>query len=88
MAMGAIPLSAGRETTSDLIANDTLALVQHPAWCDRLRTDRVLTEAAVVSRARSRRPAPVAAWLRRVNGGLIRRWPVQPGAPRSAGPQS
>ena len=47
MAMVAILLSAGHETTTNLIGNGTLALLQHPAECDRLRADRGLTEAAV-----------------------------------------
>ena len=47
MAMVAILLSAGHETTTNLIANGTLALLQHPAECDLLRADRGLTEAAV-----------------------------------------
>ncbi len=47
MAMVAILLSAGHETTSNLIANGTLALLQHPAECDRLRADQGLMEAAV-----------------------------------------
>lgn len=47
MAMVAILLSAGHETTTNLIGNGTLALMQHPAERERLQADPGLTEAAV-----------------------------------------
>lgn len=51
---------AGHETTVNLIGNGTLALLQHPQQCDRLRGDRSLYRAAVEELLRFYSPVEVA----------------------------
>ena len=47
LALSILLLLAGHETTTNLIANGTLALVEHPEEAARLRADRALLPAAV-----------------------------------------
>lgn len=47
LAMAFLLLTAGHETTVNLIASGTLALLQHPEQCERLRQDPALIKSAV-----------------------------------------
>jgi cytochrome P450 PksS len=55
--MIAILLSAGHETTTNLIGNGVLALLRHPEQCERLRADPSLIETALEELLRFESPA-------------------------------
>ena len=57
LAMIAILLSAGHETTTNLIGNGMLTLLRHPEQSERLRSDPGLIEAAVEELLRFESPA-------------------------------
>jgi cytochrome P450 PksS len=57
LAMIAILLSAGHETTTNLIGNGVLALLRHPEQCERLRADPSLIETALEELLRFESPA-------------------------------
>lgn len=61
LAMMILLLVAGFETTTNLIASGTLALLQHPEQRDRFRQDPALTESAIEELLRYTSPLEVAS---------------------------
>ena len=57
LAMIAILLSAGHETTTNLIGNGMFSLLRHPEQCERLRSEPELIETAVEELLRYESPA-------------------------------
>jgi cytochrome P450 len=60
VAMGAILLSAGHETTSGLIANGMLALFENPDQLERLKTEPAIMKSAVEELVRFAPPVVMA----------------------------
>ncbi len=60
LAMIVVLLIAGHETTVNLIASGTLALLQHPEQCERLRHDPALIKPAVEELVRYISPVELA----------------------------
>jgi cytochrome P450 PksS len=60
LAMVFLLLVAGYETTVNLIASGTLALLQHPEQCERLRADPELAKSAVEELLRFTSPVDMA----------------------------
>ncbi|MDP9313250.1 MAG: cytochrome P450 [Chloroflexota bacterium] len=60
LAMIVLLLIAGHETTVNLIASGTLALLQHPEQCERLRSDPALIKSAVEELVRYVSPVELA----------------------------
>jgi cytochrome P450 PksS len=60
VAMGVLLLTAGHETTVNLIASGTLALLQHPDQMERLRTEPDLLKPAIEELLRFASPVALA----------------------------
>jgi len=61
LAMMILLLVAGFETTTNLIASGTLALLQHPEQCDRFRQDPALADSAIEELLRYTSPLEIAS---------------------------